>query len=208
MLQIFISLLVLTNFGRRIGTAPSLSLGAGGANHAPAQVNLGTHNRNTSNGNGFPLGSASEPLEFGRPPTSASSQFGGTMPPMGNKARESTFDEFGYKNPLDFTPAAATNTVPARTSLQPTDEFTNRPVEPRPAAGGRRPGTAGSATGRFTVTNLDEKDHLQSVATPPATARNWLPAEEEKQRLYERARAEVERVQGDAAHPVRALSVL
>ncbi|KAF7964782.1 hypothetical protein HWV62_3002 [Athelia sp. TMB] len=181
---------------KRIGTAPSLSLGAAANPHHV----VGTHTRNTSNGNGLPLGSLAEPLDFGRPTTANSSHYGGTMPPMSSKAREAAgLDEFGYKGSKDFTSA---NTAPTRVQQPPPqDEFANRPVEPRPAVAGRRPGTANSATGRFTVTNLDEKDHHRNESSPPATARNWLPAEEEKKRLYEQARAEVARVQGDAASP-------
>ena len=174
-----------------------MSLGAAANPHHV----VGTHTRNTSNGNGLPLGSLAEPLDFGRPATANSSHYGGTMPPMSSKAREAAgLDEFGYKGSKDFTSA---NTAPTRVQQPPPqDDFANRPVEPRPTVGGRRPGTGNSATGRFTVTNLDEKDHHRNESSPPATARNWLPAEEEKKRLYDQARAEVARVQGDAASPV------
>lgn len=157
-----------------------------------------THHRKTSNGNGLPFDSLAGPMDFNRPATAASSTYGATMPSMSNKRDGPGQDEFGYKNPSDLPSAA--NTAPTRTPQQQMDDFVNRPVEPRPIAVGRRPN---SATARFTVTNIDEKDHRDSAATPPAAARNWLPAEEEKKRLYERARADVARVQGDAAHPVR-----
>lgn len=192
----FIQKYILTDFHRRIGTAPSLSLGTT-ANHAHTS-SLGTHNRNTSS-NGLPFDSLAGPMDFNRPATAASSTYGATMPPMSNKAREAAgYDEFGYKNPSDL-PSVSANTAPTRTPQQQMDDFVNRPAEPRPVVAGRRPN---SSTGRFTIANLDEKDHRDRGASPPATARIWLPAEEEKKRLYERATADVARVQGDAAHPV------
>lgn len=119
------------------------------------------------------------------------------MPTIASKAQLAGFDDFGYKGSDNFS----SSTLPARTNTLPYDEFANRPVEPRLAAGGRRPETANSVTGRFTVTNIGEMDETE--ASPPATLRTpWLPAEEEKKRLYERATAEVVRVQGAGASPV------
>jgi hypothetical protein len=77
----------------------------------------------------------------------------------------------------------------------------------------RIPPSAQFAQRRFTVTNIDENDspnsseeHVGALVetgkkpiTPPRD--QWLTAEQEKQMLYERARAQAEHTQGMAANP-------
>ncbi|EIN06986.1 hypothetical protein PUNSTDRAFT_135687 [Punctularia strigosozonata HHB-11173 SS5] len=71
---------------------------------------------------------------------------------------------------------------------------------------------------RFTVTNIDENDspvssdeHLEpeKKAPPPSTPpqNQWLTAEQEKQLLYERARAQAERTQTMAANPLAPMAL-
>ncbi|OJA13603.1 hypothetical protein AZE42_02737, partial [Rhizopogon vesiculosus] len=88
----------------------------------------------------------------------------------------------------------------------------------RPVAGpGRRRRGSATATGtqnRLTITNISdldaevreavEQEQLATRLAQPTTPstrnqRSWLSAEEEKKKLYENARARVERVQGSAA---------
>lgn len=116
-------------------------------------------------------------------------------------------DEFGFGRPDIHAPA----TMAARTSsYTPDDPYANRPVESRPGTG-RRPGTANSATKRFTVTNIGEDDpepdlHGNGLHSGGSSGSPWVSAEEEKRRLWEKATADVARVQGAAARHTPPLS--
>ncbi|KAG6853059.1 hypothetical protein C0991_007170 [Blastosporella zonata] len=108
-------------------------------------------------------------------------------------------------------------------SVDSTDEFGGRPAAPLSTftATSRPPGsvTATSHTKRLTVTNLpadapqpeaDTRQWVAATAAPVTNGNNgpagdrppWLSAEDEKQRLYEIARAKVERAQSDAARTI------
>lgn len=109
-----------------------------------------------------------------------------------------SIDHPGYssQNSMDIIPENSANTV--------------RPV------GGSARRRRGSATvagqNRFTITNISEQDaevreaveqeqlaaRLAQPTPPPKNQRAWISAEEEKKKLYENARAKVERVQGSA----------
>lgn len=116
-------------------------------------------------------------------------------------------DEFGYSGAATAgygRPPQSAQTVGSRPNGQ---AAIGRPIDPR------RPGSM-AANQRFTVTNFDEMDlprdddsegHGQGSSSVQARAppsppkqqnQQWLSAEEEKRRLYESARAKVERVQG------------
>jgi hypothetical protein len=128
-----------------------------------------------------------------------------------------------------------TSTMPSSTSpLAPPDEigFIARPSsegddqqahsqsEPNSSSHRRRSrtGSAVPASNRFTVTNMTDNEIPEDVPhtnTPGASEapsqtqtlqqRAWLTAEEEKAKLYQEAKAKVERVQGglDRAESVR-----
>ncbi|KAJ7046549.1 hypothetical protein C8F04DRAFT_1060888 [Mycena alexandri] len=119
-----------------------------------------------------------------------------------------TVDEFG-----GYTPKPTHKTTNSRSSGDEPGGSTARP------GAGRRPGSADR--NRFTITNAEIPEEsvvrrrpveaAVAAATGGAATRNkvWATAEEEKQRLYEEARINVERTQGIAAaqasaSPVRA----
>ncbi|KAJ7694127.1 hypothetical protein B0H17DRAFT_1330075 [Mycena rosella] len=124
-----------------------------------------------------------------------------TMPvsqPNGYLDRSSklgTVDEFGgYSSKPTHKP------TPSRSSTDEAGGSTARP------GAGRRPGSADR--NRFTITNAEipedpaslrrPSEPVATVGTAPRT-KAWPTAEEEKQRLYEEARAKVERTQAIAA---------
>lgn len=107
-----------------------------------------------------------------------------------------TSDDFGYGRQDVHIPA----TIAGRANTSNTDTI---PAELRP--GVRQSGVTNNQN-RFTVTNIVDSEHeLNEVASSLASAAarpvrsQWLPAEEEKRRLYEKATAEVARVQGTSA---------
>ncbi|KAJ6547334.1 hypothetical protein B0H19DRAFT_1165088 [Mycena capillaripes] len=116
-----------------------------------------------------------------------------------------TVDEFG-----GYTSKPTHKTTNSRSSGDEPGGSTARP------GAGRRPGSADR--NRFTITNAEIPEDPPSQRRPsetaakPAAARNkWPTAEDEKQRLYEEARAKVERTQGIAARgasppPVRSIT--
>ncbi|KAJ7470525.1 hypothetical protein FB451DRAFT_340601 [Mycena latifolia] len=124
-----------------------------------------------------------------------------TMPVSPNGYLDQTVDEFGgYAKPTHKT------TNSRSSAMDKAEESIARP------GAGRRPGSADR--NRFTITNAEIPEDPASLRRPSETvaagprSKAWPTAEEEKQRLYEEARAKVERTQGIAAgvspSPVRA----
>ncbi|KAJ6546448.1 hypothetical protein DFH09DRAFT_643262 [Mycena vulgaris] len=116
-----------------------------------------------------------------------------------------TVDEFG-----GYAPKPTHKSTNSRSSA--TDEAGGSTARP---GAGRRPGSADR--NRFTITNAEIPEDPTALRRPSETVTSggviprtkaWPTAEEEKQRLYEEARAKVERTQGIAARasppPVRA----
>jgi hypothetical protein len=168
---------------KRIGTAPSLSLG-----HIPEPSN--THQQNGLHApqqSRLPDRSSTAPI--------SPLQFN-TVSSLPNKGFQPGPDEFGYDRPEPKSAA----TVPNRGSAYYSEESPSQASELRPSIGRR------VNSNRFTITNIGEEDlELQATESPPTTARSprtpWLSAEEEKKRLYEEANAKVAQVQGAAARP-------
>ena len=100
---------------------------------------------------------------------------------------------------------------PSMGSIKENGVSSTRPV----ATARRRRGsaTAAATQNRLTITNISDLDAevreaveqeqlatrlAQPTTPPPKSQRPWLSAEDEKKRLYETARAKVEKVQGSA----------
>ncbi|KAJ6513901.1 hypothetical protein C8R47DRAFT_1092327 [Mycena vitilis] len=126
--------------------------------------------------------------------------------PVSQPSNLGTVDEFG-----GYTSKPTHRTTNSRSSGEEPAGSTARP------GAARRPGSADR--NRFTITNAEipeEEPAVQRQAheTAPrntASRNKWPTAEEEKQRLYEEARAKVERTQGIAARgasppPVRSMT--
>ncbi|KAH8107088.1 hypothetical protein BXZ70DRAFT_1003970 [Cristinia sonorae] len=142
-----------------------------------------------------------------------------------NSAFRSQADEFGFQGSrtnevlqIGGAPASSSNGRPV-----PSETSSGSGALPRPGTGNA------SAANRLTVTNFDDEEEVvvpqvntsstrghqrqPSLTTRPSASAGgaaqtpsskpaWLTAEEEKKRLYERAVADVERVQGLASPPV------
>jgi hypothetical protein len=130
-------------------------------------------------------------------------------------------DEFGYARPPRAP--AAVDTAGYSPRPQPGHKSSNSwnsvgtDESTRPANARRRSGGGPSnPSNRFTITNVNEEEipkesepsasgaaaPAATAASPAPAARNlWPTAEDEKKRLYEQARAKVERVQGTVASP-------
>jgi hypothetical protein len=102
-----------------------------------------------------------------------------------------------------------------QTSMGSIPEDGTGAVRPIGGSGRRRRGSAaaGGSQNRLTITNISDRDaevreaveqeqlaaRLAQQTTPLTKAqRSWISAEEEKKKLYENAKAKVERVQGSA----------
>ena len=123
-------------------------------------------------------------------------------------------NEFGYGrttakvNPTQPTTQKMTGPEPRNTQLEDS-------LPKLTAARSARPG--GNATNRLTVTNMPDEPDVPKIKTPQpnrqastpangASARTpWPTAEDEKKRLYNKARADVERVQGGIQRSVSAV---
>lgn len=196
----------------RIGPAPSLSLlPVAQAGHSPisrgrpADAVAATLPLNRTNFPGVP-GQAYGTVPIS--PHSSRPSEDGTTYSAARFGNNGLADEFGSTRP----PNAVTVTslvVPPSVNPPPTTSSNSTTT--------RRPGSAGGGH-RFTVTNLQPQDIPQSTSTPsrqrsangnasgPSAGnaqRQWPTAEEEKMKLYEKARAQVAKVQGPASTPVR-----
>lgn len=132
--------------------------------------------------------------------TSGSSQQSSTLP-------TGRSEDVGYGAGLGLGVRTTHRPSPSNSSL---DEFGVRPPAPTTSAKAR-------PTSRFTVTNLPEspppvvqqpQPQAHSQTRPGAPKGLWPTAEDEKERLYERAQENVKKVQGSAARqttPVRPL---
>ncbi|KAJ7489938.1 hypothetical protein B0H11DRAFT_1047384 [Mycena galericulata] len=179
---------------RRIGPAPSLSL-------LPINSSRRVEDTQPQSPQAHHT-FAGHPVVNHTPPTNVYN----TMPiAQANGSNLGTVGEFG-----GYTPKPTHKTTNSRSSTMDGAGGST----PRPGAG-RRPGSAEGK--RFTITNAEVPEDSrrrpsETVSTVGgATARKaWPTAEEEKQRLYEEARAKVERTQGMAAQasppPARAIT--
>lgn len=121
-----------------------------------------------------------------------------TMPapqPNGNPALA---DEFGgYSNGPKVGAATVTGYGQTASHSVPQNPITRPGTATSVTSSGRRPRSAGNGANRLTVANYGDdgpgSDTGGSSHTP------WPTAEEEKRRLYEKARAEAERVQSSVA---------
>ncbi|KAJ6623396.1 hypothetical protein B0H10DRAFT_787600 [Mycena sp. CBHHK59/15] len=199
---------------RRIGPAPSLALLPPNPTRRveDTQVQSQTYSGRESQ----PVVSRSTSANAYTMPASQPNGYSGTS---SNLPR---VDEFGYA-------VGATTSYGAKPTHQPsnsrssTDDGGVATSRGAPATG-RRPGSAGERN-RFTITNAEMIPEDDSPRRRPsgsgaggggATTRSraWPTSEEEKQRLYEEARAKVERTQGIAArsspppatNPIRAIT--
>lgn len=211
----FTSLLTLPH--RRIGPAPSLSLLPPTATHAIGSGAPQAH-PNSYSGSGQPI--ASEPqgyLDSNASYTANAAKTYDTIPAAKPNGFDPGIDELGYNTrPKMGSPPAATMDHPGygaqgaagkshkiNTSYSGNQQASaagGLPASLRPKSSsgpvsgtgvGKRPPsslTGNSATNRFTITNISAEDQGQTA---------WPTAEEEKQRLYEHARADAERVQGN-----------
>lgn len=180
---------------RRIGTTPSLSLSP--PSNTPTAANNRVLQPTSENGGPYPSHQVPERIsqhgdqssDFG--PTSVSSPGKYNTTPGGYT--KPLLDDFGYGRP-DVNSSATTTTRPNASYSD------NVPAELRPGAG-RQP-VATNSRNRLTITNIGDSEHelneIAASAARPARSQ-WLPAEEEKRRLYEKATADVARVQGTSA---------
>ncbi|RDB22925.1 hypothetical protein Hypma_009797 [Hypsizygus marmoreus] len=145
-----------------------------------------------------------------------------TLPSSSQGGGGGTFskpDEFGYGVGYGGARPAHGHSSSAGSNTQYSDEARSTAnVAPVLGTGvGMRPSSAHAATNRFTITNAQPSEIPQQQQAPEARQRTgsagretgggggggtmtgrgpWPTAEDEKQRLYEAARAKVERVQG------------
>jgi hypothetical protein len=148
----------------------------------------------------------SSTLPIQRPPAPINTTPSSTLPP-------GRAEDVGYGAGLGFGARPTHKPTNSNSSM---DEFGARPSVP--VAGGTGTGTGpaspsvASATGRrpnssrFTVANLpggppQSQSQSQSQARSGAN-KLWPRAEDEKERLYESARAKVEKVQGTVARSI------
>ena len=135
-------------------------------------------------------------LPVQRPPAAITTTPSSTLPL--NRA-----EDIGYGAGLGFGVRPTHRPSTSNASTIGMDEFGIRPpVVPSTSAStsvtGRRP-----TSSRLTVTNMPGELSLpQTQARSGGTRSLWPRAEDEKERLYESARAKVERVQGNVARPV------
>lgn len=203
----------------RIGPAPGLSLlpvSQGGHppinRGRPADVVAATLPPSRANITGI----SSQP--YNSLPTSSHARHPseeGTAYGVARFASNGLADEFGATRP----PIA----VPPPTSLVVPPPAVSSPITSTNSSTARRPNSAGGGH-RFTVTNLQPQDLPQSITPSPSRQRSangtgsgpssgnaprqWPTAEEEKMRLYEKARAQVAKVQGPGATPVCFTNIL
>ncbi|KII88269.1 hypothetical protein PLICRDRAFT_618065 [Plicaturopsis crispa FD-325 SS-3] len=195
---------------RRIGTAPSLSLHTGPGHSRQSSAATSELQRPTT-ANSRTGGAGPGPSDMYSIPESAAPPRPYNTAPNAQRGAYTNgpgrVDEFGYSGAAAAgygRPPQSAQTVGSRPNGQ---AAIGRPIDPR------RPGSM-AANQRFTVTNFDEMDlprdddsegHGQGSSSVQARAppsppkqqnQQWLSAEEEKRRLYESARAKVERVQG------------
>ncbi|TFK46684.1 hypothetical protein OE88DRAFT_1739297 [Heliocybe sulcata] len=182
---------------RRIGPAPSLSLGAHNASSVvPAQPRtVAAQNSSWTLNQQNP-----QRQDQARPYSTAPvNGFGQQNQQSGNA------DEFGVVQPAGMNGNTSAGGRPG------TGYSATGVPQPDAAANARRPRSGSSAHGanRFTIMNANDQD-LQQInaastysripnAGSPANA--WPSAEAEKQRLYESAKAQVERAQGGNSPP-------
>ncbi|KAJ7135025.1 hypothetical protein C8R43DRAFT_1204471 [Mycena crocata] len=179
---------------RRIGPAPSLSL-------LPANAARRVEDTQPQTYAGRDVVNRTVVANFNTMPVAQPNGYSDRSPNLG------TVDEFG-----GYSSKPTHKTANSRTSIDDVGGSTARP------GAGRRPGSADR--NRFTITNAEipeesaprrrPSETVAPVATAAARNRAWPTAEEEKQRLYEEARAKVERTQGIATRasppPIRAVT--
>ncbi|KAF8055857.1 hypothetical protein FPV67DRAFT_1567047 [Lyophyllum atratum] len=194
---------IVSNWQRRIGPAPTLSL--------------------------LPIGPAQHTITRSEPPPSRSPA-AATLPlsrdnyGAAHNTPANAYNTLSAAAAYNSSPASKVDELGYGYSTRPThhhslsassnnlDDFDPRPPASTPNTGtARRPGSAnGPSTNRLTVMNAQpseipqqESDPRQRTGSSPGAAANprgpWPTAEDEKQRLYEAARAKVERVQGGVA---------
>jgi hypothetical protein len=193
---------VLSRSSSRIGIAPSLSL------QQPvipmnSMTTTGTHPR-TAPG----VSRAATVTATGYPST-----------PLQNHLKDSRLTS---TMPITTSPSAPPDEMGfiERPSSEGDDQQAQSQSEPNSSSHRRRSRTGGAvpASNRFTITNMTDNEIPEDVPhtnTPGLTEtpsqiqappqRAWLTAEEEKAKLYQEAKARVERVQGglDRAESVR-----
>ncbi|KAG5640819.1 hypothetical protein DXG03_006935 [Asterophora parasitica] len=178
---------------RRIGPAPTLSL----IPVAPAQQTITRHEalpRISPTASTLPLSKDNyghSANAYNSLPAKAGGYHGSQM------SKVDELGGYGYST----RPTHHHSNSAASTNLP--DDFGSRTTIPASMTAGRRPGSAISSNqNRLTVINALPSEIPQAEATNSASlsARGpWPSAEDEKQRLYEAARAKVERVQGNVA---------
>lgn len=166
---------------RRIGPAPTLTL-------KPVNVPLGHQTMRVEHA---PKVST---LPIQRPPVSVTSSPQSNTLPLGRA------DDIGYGAGLGFGVRPAHRPSASNASSNGPDEFGVRPSTSTSLTSmtGRRPSSS-----KFTITNLPAESpppQQQPHAPRSGTARElWPTAEDEKEQLYEAARAKVEKTQGSVA---------
>jgi hypothetical protein len=186
---------------RRIGTAPSLSVIAPNAQATP---NATPHNTFVTR----PSTGVTDKVA-----DSAVSKFQLNTPLSNGVSTGSGFksDETGYisqhnigqpiLNAVSGSHPSTSQHVTVSHSNSLAGSVTSRPRSEAESSGGIQARSIISS--KFTVTNMGDDAPIDSPLfirpaqqSPPPGQQSWISAEEEKRRLYERAKAQVDRVQG------------
>ncbi|KAG0707826.1 hypothetical protein DFH29DRAFT_599883 [Suillus ampliporus] len=204
---------------RRIGIAPSLCMTTPSSTAPtvpitprPLTGNSQTSDYNSAQGHGrTPLSPPASSIQYNTAPNAQNGD---------NQRDDLEVDELGaLKSHQSRVPGTVDHPgygLSAQNSMGSIQEDGAANVRPVGGSGRRRRGSAVAAgtQNRLTITNISDRDaevreaveqaqmaaRQQQPTTPPMRGqRAWLSAEEEKRKLYESAKAKVEKVQGSAA---------
>ena len=196
---------------RRIGTTPSLSVVVPHAHPQPAATSQPMGNTYVTRPTTGPTERIAEP-PAPRPQyaTAPSSTTNGYASGPGFRS-----DEMGYIGQSSHNTISGPHPSASQHGVGQSNPAVGGSSTGRPASAGGSSGGGGSGipvrstvSSKYTVTNVADDvvaespdSPRQAQRSPQPASRTWLSAEEEKRRLYESAKAQVDRVQGVPTQP-------